>query len=265
MMQPNLLRSVALILLGGTALAGAGCGRDPMTEADAVLDPIKAAVADPSGTLGAWNAKEVFTGAAMIGLFTSSGYIVPFEGTPSGPPLQGREIWKCLDDLSDDPPSGTTDLECISRGTTTGTQRWTRASKPAASPRVEITEYDDVCSRSGSTCFSGEEALRSDSRSNSTLWGRELTVTLRGGETRVVRSGSYVELEPGSGKESRVILLAYVIFDEAGRSYTLSAPPGVESGDVTVTASNGAFICTYRDRGEHGSCAKASGALAFDW
>jgi hypothetical protein len=237
MMQHNLLRSVALILLGGAAIASAGCGRDPMTEADAVLGPIKAAVADPTGALGASNAKDVFTGAAMIGLFTSSGYIVPFEGTPSGPPLQGREIWKCLDDLSDDPPSGTTDLECITRGTTTGTQRWTRASKPAARLRVEITEYDDVCSRSGSTCFSGEEALRSDSDSSSTLWGRELTVTLRGGETRVVRSGSYVEFELGSGKGSRVILLAYVIFDDAGRSYTLSAL----SANITETPAPSEF------------------------
>ncbi len=262
-MQHTLLRSVALILLGGAAIAGAGCGRDPMTEADAVLGPIEAAVANPTGALGASNAKDVFTGAAMIGLFTSSGYIVPFPGTPSGPPLQGREIWKCLSDLSDDPLSGTTDLACITRGTTTGTQRWTRPSKPNARPRVEITEYDDVCSRSDSTCFDGKEALRSGRTSN--LWGRELAVTPDGGETRVVRSGSYVEFELGSGKDSRVIVEAYVIFDDAGRSYTLSAAPGVDSGEVTVTASNGAFNCTYRDRGEHGSCAKPRAAQAFDW
>ena len=60
-------------------------------------------------------------------------------------------------------------------------------------------------------------------------------------------------------------LLAYVIFDDAGRSYTLSAAPGVELGEVTVTASNGAFLCTYRDRREHGSCVKPTGAPAFDW
>ncbi len=50
---------------------------------------------------------------------------------------------------------------------------------------MEIIEHDDVCSRSGGTCFSGKEALRSDSRSRSTLWGRELTVTPRGGETHL--------------------------------------------------------------------------------
>jgi hypothetical protein len=61
-----------------------------------------------------------------------------------------------------------------------------------------------------------------------------------------------------------VILLAYVIFDDAGRSYTLSAAPGVESGEVMMTASNGAFICTYRDRGVYGSCAKPTRAPAFD-
>jgi hypothetical protein len=59
--------------------------------------------------------------------------------------------------------------------------------------------------------------------------------------------------------------LAYVIFDGTGLSYTLSAASGVESGDVTMTASSGAFLCTYRDRGEHGSCAKPTGAPAFDW
>ena len=200
-MQPNLLRSVALILLGGGAIAGAGCGRDPMTEADAVLGPIKAAVASPTGALVPSNAKDVFTGAAMIGLFTESGRTVPFEGTPSGPPLEDSEYRKCFDDVSDAPWKATTDLERVTRGTTTGTQRWIVLRNNA--PRIELTDDDDVGSRSGSTCFSGNEAKRSYGGST-TLWGRELEVSRRGGETRVVRSGSYVEREGPGGKGGRV-------------------------------------------------------------
>jgi hypothetical protein len=237
-MQTNLLRSVAGILLGGAAIAAVGCGSDAVADADALLGPIEQAVASPTGTLGASNATDVFTGAAMAGFLTDSGYIY-------------------------DPQSGTTGFDVLNPGVTAGVRPWTWASKYGTGPRAMVIEYDDVCSSSGNVCFTGTEARVSGLVS--TLHGRELEITPHGGETRVVRSGSKVVFEAGSGKGARPILDAHVIFDDAGRSYTLSAAPGVESGEVTITASNGTFTCTYRDRGEHGRCAEPSGAPAFDW
>ena len=261
------LRAAAVILLGGASMAGVGCASAPAAEADAILGPTEAAFARPTGVLGALTAKDVLARAETFHFLNDSNQLKAFGGTPSGPAFVGGEYWQCVD-VAHDSRSATTHLECATQGTTTGTMSWTLASEPEPHPGpylwLEVTGYDDVCSRSGDICFSGKGAMRRDS--TSTLSARELEITVDGGETKVIRSGSQRESKAGkSCGKCGSLSESFVIFDDTGRSYKLSVAPLVESGELTVTAANGSFACTYTDRGGRGRCADSAGARAFDW
>ena len=241
--------TVALVL-------GSGCSKSPADRARELVDPVKEAVASPTGQVDAATAPAVLGAMHTENAAGTAFSFVPGFQAPTGQP-QGFGGIPCMDqDGSGNDAIITLDMSCISNGQVSG-QIVYQAEIDDGSIYTYY-EYAGVCVAAEGICLDGAGATEITGNLpfayDVTLAG-QLNVSANG-QTWDFDYGYQMSVSASAGHVS------YVVFIN-GQSYVVDASlSGTGTGSITITGANGSFTCSYSGYGEAGSC---SGSAKFDW
>ncbi|MCC6525957.1 MAG: hypothetical protein IT373_25145 [Polyangiaceae bacterium] len=250
----GLVTSGVVVALG----LGMGCSKSPADRARELTDPVREAMAEPTGEVNAASVPAVLGAMHTEGSARTAFSFVPGFQAPPSQPQGGAGGLSCIDtDGSGDDATITLDMGCLSQGQVSGQIVY----------QVEIDdghvytyyEYSGVCVASDGLCLEGAGATD--------IGGHipfSYDITLAGDLTVASSDGQSWELDYGyqmsigtSGTSVRFVVFV------GDASYVVDASLSASgTGTLTITGANGSFTCSYAGDGATGSC---SGSGSFEW